>query len=135
MKQFSAALSILVALVVLSCESSPVTGSEDVFVIQNVVISVDSTYVFGNEFRATGTITNTGNSSISPIWYIDGSFFRDASSSFKMGGDNTSFTFSLGPDQTTGWQLRFNDSQYPASNYPDFSVGELRAYRHNNDSD
>lgn len=131
MKKFPAALSILVALVVFNCESSPVTGSDDVFEIQNVRIVIDSTYAFGNEFRATGTITNTGNSSITPIWYIDGSFFRDANSSFKMGGDNTSFTFSLGPDQTTGWQLRFSDSQYPASNHPNFSVGELRAYKHN----
>ncbi len=135
MKQFSVILSILVALVVLSCESSAVTGSDDVIVIQNVRITIDSTYVFGNEFRATGTITNTGNSNVSPIWYMEGSFFRDASSSFKMGGDNTSFTFSLGPDQTTGWQLRFSDSQYPASSYPDFSIGELRAYRHNDNSD
>ncbi|RNC85605.1 MAG: hypothetical protein ED557_02195 [Balneola sp.] len=133
MKQFSATLSILFMLVVLSCESSTVTGSEDVIVIQNVSISLDSTYVFGNEFRANGTITNNSNSNIIPIWYLEGSFFRDANSSFKMGGENTSFTFSLAPDQTTGWELRFNDSQYPASNYPDFSVGELRAYRYESD--
>lgn len=108
MKHRLLSLSLLIFLsLAISCESEPLTGSDEVFEFENITFSIDTTYAFGNDFRAEGIITNTGNSSITPIWYLEGSFFRD-SGTFKMGGDNTSFSFSLGAGQSTGWTLSFS---------------------------
>lgn len=129
MKRVIPFLTLLFVLVILNCEDSAVTGTDDVYVYDDVTITVDTTYVFGDDYRARGTVTNNGNTTITPIWYIEGSFFRDSQRNFKFGGNNTSFNFSLGPDQSTGWQINFSASQYPASENPDFAVGEFRVYK------
>lgn len=135
MKQLLFSLSLLLFLsFATSCETEPVTGSDDVIEFNNITISVDTTYAFGNSFRAEGTVTNTGNSSITPLWYLEGSFFRD-SGSFKMGGGNTSFSFSLGSGQSTGWALSFSSDQYLAPDNPEFRVDELRVYKNEEDDD
>lgn len=135
MKNLIFSFLILCLFISVGCESEPITGNENVILIETVEFSVDSTYAFGDDFRAIGTITNNGTSTITPVWYLEGSFFRDDSRSFKFGGDNTSFNFSLAPNQSTGWQLSFKDSNYPASRFPDFVVGELRAYKNETNTD
>ena len=135
MKKLILPLFLIASIILINCESEPVTGSDDVLEIETIQVTVDTTYAFGNDFRATGTITNTGNSNIFPVWYLEASFFRDQNQSFKMGGDNTSFSFSLSPGQTTGWQITFRNSQYPASENPDFSIGEFRAYKNETTSE
>lgn len=131
MKNFATLLLLSSIFILFNCESEPLTGSEDVTVLESVLITVDTTYVFGNDFRAEGKATNTGTEVIAPIWYVEGAFFTDAQASVKMGGDNDVFNFSLEPGQTSEWILRFKDSQYPASEYPDFTVGNLRAFKDN----
>ncbi|MEQ9310310.1 MAG: hypothetical protein RLN90_12720 [Balneolaceae bacterium] len=111
------------------------TGSEEVLEIESVQFVVDTTYVFGNDYRASGTVSNIGNSTITPVWYMEASFFRDQNQTFKMGGDNTSFSFSLASGQTTGWQITFRNSQYPASENLNFSVGEFRVYKNDTSSE
>ncbi|GAB5408655.1 MAG: hypothetical protein BalsKO_10200 [Balneolaceae bacterium] len=134
MKNLFLSLFLVASFILINCESEPVTGSEEVLEIENVQFVVDSTYTFGNDFKAEGTITNIGNSSITPIWYLEASFFRDQNQTFKMGGDNTSYSFSLGSGQSTGWQITFRNNQYPASENPDFSVGEIRVYKNDTNS-
>ncbi|HCD51794.1 MAG TPA: hypothetical protein DEQ34_05060 [Balneolaceae bacterium] len=124
-------IPILVLIYLTSaCEETPVTGSEDVNVISDVEITVDTTYVFGDEFRAEGTIQNTGRSTITPMWYLEMSVFSNSSKTFKFGGSNTSFNYSLSRGQATGWQIRYSNSQYQGSEYPDFAVGEFRAFKY-----
>ena len=134
MKKLYTLSALVIFTIFISCEAEPVTGSEDVFLLNSIQISVDTTYTFGNDFRAEGKATNTGNETISPIWFVEGAFFTNAQSSVKMGGANDVFNFSLGPGQTAEWILSFKDSQYPASSYPNFTVGDLRAYKNQSDS-
>lgn len=135
MKNIILSLLTICSLILINCESEPVTGSEEVLEIESVQFVVDTTYVFGNDYRAAGTISNIGNSTITPIWYMEASFFRDQNQTFKMGGDNTSFSFSLASGQTTGWQITFRNSQYPASENLNFSVGEFRVYKNDTSSE
>ncbi len=134
MKKLIVPILILSCLALSNCESEPVTGSEEVIEINSVEFTTDTAYVFGNDYRAEGTVKNIGSSAITPIWYLEGSFFRDPEGTFKMGGGNTSYTFSLAPGQLTGWQITFRNSQYPASENPDFSIGELRVYKNDEGS-
>ena len=134
MKKLYTLFTLVIFTILINCEAEPVTGSEDVFLLNSIQISVDTTYTFGNDFRAEGKATNTGNETISPIWFVEGAFFTNAQSSVKMGGANDVFNFSLGPGQTAEWILSFKDSQYPASSYPNFTVGDLRAYKNQSDS-
>ena len=131
MKKSASLFTFALMLTLLNCESEPVTGGEDVIVLESMQLTVDTTYVFGDSFRAEGKVTNTGNETVTPVWYVEGAFFTSGSSSVKMGGANDWFNFSLAPGQTAEWFLRFQDSQYPASENPNFTVGDLRAYKDN----
>lgn len=116
------------SLVFISCNEEPITGADDVTEISTFTFTVDTTYAFGNDFVAKGTVKNIGNKAITPVWYFEGSFFRD-NGSFKMGGDNTSFNFSLGAGQSTGWELVFKSSQYSAVDYPHFRIADTRVFK------
>ncbi len=129
MKKLSLIFTLFFCITLFNCESEPVTGSEDVTILPSVTITIDTTYVFGNDFRAEGKATNNGNETVTPVWFVEGAFFTDGQSSIKMGGANDWFNFSLEPGQSAEWILRFKDGQYPASEYPDFTVGSLRAYK------
>ncbi|MBO6524595.1 MAG: hypothetical protein JJ971_12260 [Balneolaceae bacterium] len=131
MKKLPILFAFALMLTLVHCESEPVTGGEDVIVLESMQLTVDTTYVFGDSFRAEGKVTNTGNETITPIWYVEGAFFTSGSSSVKMGGANDWFNFSLAPGQTAEWFLRFQDTQYPASEHSNFSIGDLRAYKDN----
>jgi hypothetical protein len=124
-----------VCLFLFNCEESAVTGSDDVMVLDGAEFVIDTTYVFGDEFRASGTISNTGRSTYTPIWYVEASFFSDAGQNFKFGGNNDWFNFSLSPGQSTAWEINYSNSQYPASEYPNFTIGEFRAYKESGSSD
>lgn len=135
MKKPYTLFTLVIFTILVNCEAEPVTGSDDVLLLNSIQITVDTTYVFGNDFRAEGKATNTGTGNITPIWFVEGAFFTNAQSSVKMGGANDVFNFSLGPGQSAEWILSFKDSRYPASSYPDFTVGDLRAYKNQSDSE
>lgn len=135
MKNILLSTLVIFCLIIFNCESEPITGSEEVDEISFVTFSIDTTYAFGDDFRAEGKVTNSGNEAITPIWYVEGSFFRDGQQTIKMGGANDWFNFSLAPGQSAEWFLKFKDSQYPTSENPNFSVGELRAYKDQTSSD
>ena len=84
-----------------------------------------------SSLTARGTIKNTGNSKKNPAWYVEGDFYSNSTQSFKLGGDNTYFNYSLGAGETTGWELMFSSTNYDESQYPNFSVSNLRAYYEN----
>ena len=113
----------------IACESEPVTGDEDVAEIDHVSITVDTTYAFGNSFVAEGIVENLGPKTISPIWYLEASFFSNKRESFKLGGDNTSYSFSLEDGQSTGWELTLKSSRYNAPDYPNFDIRDLKVYK------
>ncbi len=85
MKKLIIPILILSCLALSNCVSEPVTGSEEVIKINSVEFTIDSTYTFGNDYRAKGSVKNIGSSNITPIWYLEGSFFRDPEGTFKMG--------------------------------------------------
>ena len=77
---------------------------------------------------ARGIVRNQGGETIRPPWYVEGSFYSDDTRTFKLGGDNTSFNFSLQPGESTGWELEFSSSLYEEEQFPAFTVGNLRAF-------
>jgi hypothetical protein len=131
MKNLFPLLFIALIYFAISCESTPVVGSEDVIVLDDARIQVDSTYIENNRFYAKGTVTNTGSDRFSPIWYVEGSFFSDAEESIKLGGNNTSFSFALERGQTALWTLYYSDGDINPFDYLEFTVSELRAYKEN----
>jgi hypothetical protein len=110
------------------CEAGNVTGSDEVDVISNVAITVTETTASSSKLIAKGTITNNG-SNIIPPWFVEGDFYSDSSFTFKLGGDSERINFALGNGESTGWELEFSSDRYVESEYPDFAVRNLRAYK------
>jgi len=117
-----------ILLYMSGCGESSVTGSDDVSIIKNTEFSIIEKTPGTNTLTVTGTVKNTGKSKITPIWYIEGDFYSDNTYTFKLGGDSYQFNYSLAKGETTQWTLNFSSSQYNESDYPDFSVKNLRAY-------
>ena len=111
----------------LSCE---VIGSEDDIEIQDVLFQLDSTYIHVDSLIAEGTVENNGEQSITPMWYIEGQFYADSSFVVKLGGDSQSFNFPLDVGQITHWKLVFTSNTIDVTDYPCFSLRELRAIYH-----
>ena len=107
---------------------SSVTGSEDVRVINNVQFTITEKVNRGNELYIKGIVKNSDRKTITPTWYVEGDFYSDNTYSFKLGGDNISFNYSLAQNESTSFQLRFSSSNYDESQYPSFAVKNLRAY-------
>jgi hypothetical protein len=120
---------IVLATINISCDKTDLVGLDDVDVINNVNISITELTANIASLIAKGVITNNGNNNITPPWYIEGDFYSNDTYTFKLGGENTRINFALGPDESTGWELTFISSQYNESDYPDFAVKNLRAYK------
>ena len=113
------------------CGESSVTGSENVQVINNIGFTITEKINRGNELYVKGIVKNNGNKTITPTWYVEGDFYSNNTFSFKLGGDNNNFNYSLAKNESTLFQLRFSSSKYDESQYPDFAVKNLRAYHSN----
>ncbi len=111
-----------------SCDSYNLIGADNVEVIKDVEFTVTEMITNSNNLTAKGVIKNVGNSKITLSWYIECDFYSDDSSSFKFGGVNYRFNYSLDKGESTAWQLIFSSSKYDESQYPDFAVKNLRAY-------
>lgn len=115
----------------VGCEpgSGKLTGSDEVEVISSVSITVTEKTANTLSLVATGTITNNG-SNITPPWFLEGDFYSDNSFSFKLGGVSERIDFALGNSESTKWELAFESDKYAESEYPDFAVKNLRAYKY-----
>jgi hypothetical protein len=117
-------------IVLMACEPvQPITGSDDVFVLNGAQIVITGYSLSSNTLTATGTIKNTSTGTYTPVWYLEGDFYTDSTFTFKLGGTNKTYNFALGANETTAWELRFSSSTVDVNNHPNFRVKNLRAYR------
>lgn len=124
-------LTLLVSLTFLSCEESMPTGSENVTEFDNVKFVVNSKEVVDNTFFVKGTVTNNGELTFTPTWFMEAQFYNNNQQSIKLGGAVDRFNFSLKKGETTEWSLTYKNSDQNLNDYPNFGVGNLRAYKMN----
>lgn len=120
---------VITCVLYVSCEDAgPVVGSEDVNVISNVSFTITDKEVTSTELTATGRVRNDGTARISPPWYIEGIFYGDSTFTLQLGGRNTTMNVALNPGVATFWTLLFSNPDMTESDYPNFTVSDLRAF-------
>lgn len=126
------AVGLLAAVCLWACEvpgEESVVGSTGDTQINNVVITVDTTYLESSPDRmvARGRVTNSGATAISAPWYIEGQFYTDPSFRTKLGGNYTRISVPLTRNQETFWTITFSSTNVDVRLYPNFRVRDLRA--------
>ena len=126
------AFTIGIMLILLTtCEQTGVvTGSKDVVEINGVSFTLTSKSFTSEKLTVKGNIQNNGTATIYPTWYVEGDFYSDSTFTYKLGGDNYEFTYSLAPGERATWQLIFSSNLHTESDYPHFGVKNLRAFRY-----
>ena len=85
-------LSIILLLILsIGCETTPIVGSQDVMEITNVGFTTDSLYSDGTSLTAEGTLTNNNSSTIYPPFHIECMFYTDNTLQTVLGGSSENF--------------------------------------------
>jgi hypothetical protein len=119
------------SLFLISCDDSdPVVGEPGKAVIENLAYTVDTTYVDNASSRlvARGSVKNNGSSQVTSPWYIEAQFYASATSSTKLGGNNTRIGVPLNRGESTFWTIYFSSNNVDVRSYPNFGVKEIRAF-------
>lgn len=110
------------------CDAAKPVGSEDVQVLHGAEFQIDTTYTSNTRFYVEGKVTNGGNSTFYPYWYIEADFYENEYSNLKFGGSSTTMNYKLEPEEQTFFDLNFSSNNIIESEYPDFDVRNMRAY-------
>ena len=105
-----------------------IIGSNNVFELDNVNLTVTEMESTNSRWKVSGTATNTGDTTILAPWYIEAMFYSDSSFTETFGGDNKRINFSLEPGVTAYWYLIHRSEAVIESDYPNFTIKDLRAY-------
>ena len=121
---------IIIALTFLgsSCEQDPVIGPDPGKDPIRVTFTITSQLVTSNKLSVSGKVKNTGSSTITAYWYIEGQFYADNTYTLLLGGDVTTINLPLNPGVETLWTLEFSDPDIAEGNYPNFALKDLVAY-------
>jgi hypothetical protein len=119
---------VILLLTLFSCERSPLVGSEDVVVLEDAVFTITDRSTSSSTMTVEGTVTNTGDDTFHPPWYIEAEFYSDSTFSLKFGGSSTQIRYTLAPGEQTLWKLTYSSNLIVESDYPDFAVKNLRAF-------
>ena len=126
-------LIVCVIMMFISCGDG-VIGSKSNRTISHIEWSLgtlqDSTgYVVTNSgLKATGTITNVGDTTILAPWYVEAEFYVDSTFLFILGGDQVSYNENLYVNNSRFWTLEFSSSEIDESLYQDFAIKNFRAF-------
>ena len=116
----------LTLLLQLSCFD--IIGSSNVFELNNVNLTTIATEVTNSSWKVSGTVVNTGDTTILAPWYIEAMFYSDSTFTVTFGGDNERMNFPLEPGVTSYWSLHHRSEAVVEANYPNFAIKNLRAY-------
>ena len=119
-------LTALTLLLTVGCFD--IIGSNNVFELDNVNLTVTELEATNSRWKVSGTVTNTGDTTILAPWYIETMFYSDSTFTTTFGGDSRRMNFSLEPGITAYWYLIHRSEAVIESNYPDFTIKDLRAY-------
>lgn len=99
--------------------------------INNVSFTVTQLEVSSTSLKASGTVKNTGTSTISSPWYLEAQFYSDSTLTLKLGGNNTRIGVPLESGLQTIWTITFSDPNIAEGDYPNFRVSNFRAFYNN----
>ncbi len=121
---------IIIALTFLgsSCEQDPVIGPDPGKDPIRVTFTITSQLVTSTRLSVSGKVKNTGSSTITAYWYIEGQFYADNTYALLLGGDVTTINLPLNPGVETLWNLELSDPDIAEGNYPNFALKDLVAY-------
>ena len=121
---------IIAALAFLgsSCEEDPIIGPDPGKDPIRVTFTVTSQLVTSTKLSVSGKVKNTGSSTKTAHWYIEGQFYSDNTYTLLLGGDVTTINLPLNPGVETLWNLELSDPDIAEGNYPNFAVRDLVAY-------
>ena len=119
-------LTILSILLTVGCYD--IIGSNNVFELNNVNLTVTEMEATNNRWKVSGTVVNTGDTTILAPWYIEAMFYSDSTFTETFGGDNDRMNFPLESGVTGHWTLTHSSSAVLEADYPNFAIKDLRAY-------
>ena len=119
-------LTTLTLLLTVGCFD--IIGSNNVFELDNVNLTVTEMEAENYRWKVSGTVVNTGDSTILAPWYIEAMFYSDSTFTTTFGGDNDRMNFNLESGVTSYWFLTHSSEAVVEANYPNFAIKDLRAY-------
>ena len=119
-------LTALTLLLTVGCFD--IIGSNNVFELDNINLTVTEMEVQNYRWKVSGTVVNTGDSTILAPWYIKAMFYSDSTFTTTFGGDNDRMNFNLEAGVTSYWHLTHSSEAVVEADYPNFAIKGLRAY-------
>ena len=120
------ALIIILSFLFTGCDD--IIGSNNVVELDDVVLTILATEAQPYHWEVSGIAVNTGDTTILAPWYIEAMFYSDNTYTETFGGGSDRINFSLEPGVTTYWTLTHSIENVIESNYPNFTIKDLRAY-------
>ena len=116
----------LTLLLQLSCFD--IIGSNNVFELNNINLSTTTTEATNSSWKVSGTVVNTGDTTILAPWYIEAMFYADSTYTTTFGGNNARMNFPLEPGVNAYWSLTHSSEAVIEADYPNFKIKDLRAF-------
>ena len=121
-----AILTSLILLLTMGCFD--IIGSNNVSNLDNINLTVTEMELQNYRWQVSGTVVNTGDSTILAPWYIEAMFYSDSTFTTTFGGDNDRMNFNLEAGVTSYWDLTHSSEAVVEADYPNFAIKDLRAY-------
>ena len=119
-------LTTLTLLLTVGCFD--IIGSNNVFELDNINLTVTEMEAQNSRWKVSGTVVNTGDSTILAPWYIEAMFYSDSTFTTTFGGDNDRMNFPLESGVTGYWSLTHRSEAVVEADYLNFAIKDLRAY-------
>ena len=119
---------LLTLILLLATGCSDIIGSNNVFELNNVNLTVTEMEATNYRWKVTGTVVNTGDTTILAPWYIEAMFYSDSTYTTAFSGDSDRMNFPLESGVTGYWTLTHSSDAVVEADYPNFAIKDLRAY-------
>ena len=121
-------LILLTLLLLLATGCRGIIGSNNVFELNNVNLTVTEMEATNYRWEVSGTVVNTGDTTILAPWYIEAMFYSDSAFTTTFGGDDDRMNFPLESGVTSYWTLTHSSDAVIEADYPNFAIKDFRAY-------
>ena len=119
-------LTTLTLLLTVGCFD--IIGSNNVFELDNLSLTITEKEVSNSSWKISGTVVNIGDTTVLAPWYIEAMFYSDSTFTTTFGGDNDRMNFNLESGVTSYWSLTHSSEAVVESDYPNFTIKDMRAY-------
>ena len=119
---------VLILPLLFSLGCLDIIGSNDVFELNKVILTVTEMEAQNSHWKVSGTVVNTSDTTILAPWYVEAMFYSDSTYTTTFGGDNDRMNFNLEPGVTSYWSLSHRSEAVIEADYPNFAIKDLRTY-------